>query len=222
MLGRPENDGAALMERLHELLLAELALGCEPMPGARELLDALRAHGTPIAMCSNSPRVVVEAALLGARLDGTFAAVVAGDDGHAPKPAPDAYLTAAAALGAEPARCIALEDSPTGARSAQAAGMYVIGVPSVPGVSLDGFCEEQHAFARRAGAVGAARARRAGRLEELRRRRVGGDRPRVAAPEEPVGDAARAGSAASRRTAGRRASRRPHRRPRRRRSRACR
>ena len=96
-------------------------------------------------MCSNSPRVVVDAALRGARLDGIFAAVVAGDDGHAPKPAPDAYLTAAAALGAEPARCIALEDSPTGAQSAQAAGMYVIGVPSVPGVSLDGFCDEQHA-----------------------------------------------------------------------------
>ena len=53
--------------------------------------------------------------------------------------------TAAAALGAEPARCIALEDSPTGAQSAQAAGMYVIGVPSVPGVSLDGVCDEQHA-----------------------------------------------------------------------------
>jgi HAD superfamily hydrolase (TIGR01509 family) len=144
MLGRPASDGAALMERLHELLLAELALGCEPMPGARELLDALRAHGTPIAMCSNSPRVIVDAALRGARLEGTFAAVVAGDDGHTPKPAPDAYLAAAAALGTEPVSCVALEDSPTGAQSAQAAGMYVIGVPSVPGVSLDGFCDEQH------------------------------------------------------------------------------
>jgi HAD superfamily hydrolase (TIGR01509 family) len=144
MLGLPEARSGELMERLHVLLLAELALGCEPMPGARELRAALAADGVPVALCSNSPRVIVDAALRGANLEGAFAATVAGDDGHAPKPAPDPYLAAAAALGVAPQGCVALEDSPTGATSARAAGMRVIGVPSVPGVSLDGVCDEQH------------------------------------------------------------------------------
>jgi beta-phosphoglucomutase-like phosphatase (HAD superfamily) len=54
-----------------------------------------------------------------------------------PTPAPDVYLAAAAAVGAEPARCVALEDSDTGVAAARAAGMVVIGVPSLPGVTLD-------------------------------------------------------------------------------------
>jgi HAD superfamily hydrolase (TIGR01509 family) len=142
MLGLPEGRGPGLMRRLNELLLAELELGCEPMPGARELIAALAEREIPVALCSNSPRVIVDAALRGARLEGVFAATIAGDDGHQPKPAPDAYLAAARALGAAPQSSTALEDSQTGALSARGAGMRVIGVPSVPGVSLDGVCDE--------------------------------------------------------------------------------
>lgn len=47
------------------------------------------------------------------------------------KPAPDPYLAAAAALGVEPARCVAVEDTPTGVASAEAAGCAVLAVPSV-------------------------------------------------------------------------------------------
>jgi beta-phosphoglucomutase-like phosphatase (HAD superfamily) len=63
---------------------------------------------------------------------------VAGDEVANPKPAPDGYLAAAAALGADPAACVALEDSPPGVAAAKAAGMTVIGIPSFPGVVLDG------------------------------------------------------------------------------------
>src|SRR2546423_281554 len=45
------------------------------------------------------------------------------------KPHPQPYRTAAAALGAEPARCVAIEDSPTGVASARAAGCVVVAVP---------------------------------------------------------------------------------------------
>ena len=67
---------------------------------------------------------------------GAFDVTVAGDEVPAPKPAPDAYLAAARALGADPADCVALEDSNTGVAAARAAGMSVIGVPSFPGVEL--------------------------------------------------------------------------------------
>src|SRR3569833_748257 len=52
-------------------------------------------------------------------------------------PAPDLYLAACAGLGADPARSVAFEDSRTGVTSANAAGMFVVGVPSLPGVVLE-------------------------------------------------------------------------------------
>ena len=145
MLDRPVADGPRLMARLRSLVLDELAQGCEPMPGARELLKELTARAVPVALCSNSPRAILEAALSGGGMRGVFAVTIAGDEGRPAKPAPDPYLAAAAALGVDAGRCVALEDSPTGAASARAAGMRVIGVPSVPGVTLDGLCDEIHA-----------------------------------------------------------------------------
>ena len=72
-----------------------------------------------------------------AALDGAFAVVVTADQVREAKPAPDVYLEACRRLGASPAEAIALEDSPTGVAAARAAGLYVIGVPSLPGLALD-------------------------------------------------------------------------------------
>lgn len=144
MLDAPEDAGGALVAELRELVAEELARGCAPMPGAVELLQAMRSAEIPLALCSNTPRRLVDGALRGAGLSQAFDATVAGDEVAQPKPAPDPYLRAAAALGIEAAACIALEDSATGAASARAAGMFVIGVPSVPGVTLDGVADAVH------------------------------------------------------------------------------
>ncbi len=145
MLELPAGSGPGLMGELHELLAVELERGCEPMPGAVDLLAALADAGTPVALCSNSPRRFVDIALAGSGLTGAFGVTVAGDEVPSGKPAPDPYLAVAAKLGAAPPACIALEDSPTGATSARAAGMRVLGVPSVPGVELDGHVDAVHA-----------------------------------------------------------------------------
>ena len=58
-----------------------------------------------------------------------FDTIVSGDDVEHPKPAPDAYLLAAERLGVDPARCVAIEDSPTGLAAAVASGAVSIGVP---------------------------------------------------------------------------------------------
>jgi HAD superfamily hydrolase (TIGR01509 family) len=128
--------GIELMGELHDIVMEELLAGAPPMPGARELVAELRGLGIPVGLASNSPRVFVERALGVAGMLGAFDVTVAGDEVPAPKPAPDAYLAAARALGAEPADCVALEDSNTGVAAARAAGMSVIGVPSFPGVEL--------------------------------------------------------------------------------------
>ena len=62
---------------------------------------------------------------------------VVGEEVAEPKPAPDTYLAAAAALGVDPAGCVVLEDSPTGVQAGRAAGMHTVGVPSVAGIELD-------------------------------------------------------------------------------------
>ena len=131
--------GEALMDELHELVLAELAAGVPPRPGALELVAAARAAGLPLGLASNSSREFLERALAVSELaNGHFDVVVSADDVSAPKPAPDIYLAACAALGAAPAGSAALEDSPPGVAAARAAGMYVIAVPYFPDTVIEG------------------------------------------------------------------------------------
>jgi HAD superfamily hydrolase (TIGR01509 family) len=97
-------------------------------PGARELLEECVAAGVPTALVTMS-----YADLAGAVVDalpaGTFTTVVTGDAVVHGKPHPEPYLTAAARLGVDPARCVALEDSVPGVASAEAAGCRVVAVP---------------------------------------------------------------------------------------------
>jgi HAD superfamily hydrolase (TIGR01509 family) len=134
MLGRP---GDEMNAELYELVLQEVAAGIEPMPGAVALLAALRAVAVPVGLVSNSRRGFVERGLRAAGLDGAFAVIVTAEEVARPKPAPDAYVAAAVALGAAPSACAVLEDSPTGLAAGRAAGALTIGVPSLPGVRLE-------------------------------------------------------------------------------------
>ncbi len=142
-LGEP-GRAAALIEELNALVVAELEHGVEAMIGARELLGALRRRGTPIGLVSNSPLVFVRRSLQLAGFEEHFDVVLSAHEVAAPKPAPDPYLEACRRLGVEPGPAVvALEDSPTGVASARAAGLTVIGVPSIEGVPL----EEAHHLA---------------------------------------------------------------------------
>jgi HAD superfamily hydrolase (TIGR01509 family) len=131
--------GAALVEELHDLVMEESLVGVPPRPGALELLERVHAAGLPVGVASNSARAFVERVLSGAGLlDGHFEVVVTANDVEHPKPAPDLYLAACAALGTAPERSAALEDSATGVAAARAAGMFVIAVPYFPELPIDG------------------------------------------------------------------------------------
>lgn len=136
-LAEPGRAGE-LIEELNELVVAELERGVEAMLGARELLEALKGRGTPIGLVSNSPLIFVRRSLEIAGFHEIFDVVLSAHEVAAPKPAPDPYLEACRRLGVEPGpSVVALEDSPTGVAAAVAAGLTVIGVPSIEGVLLD-------------------------------------------------------------------------------------
>jgi HAD superfamily hydrolase (TIGR01509 family) len=130
--GRADELGSELLELAARRLLEEAVA----FPGARELVREVKAR-YPVAVASNTPGRLLRGALACAGIADEFEVVVAADEVAEPKPSPDVYLRACELLGASPSRSIALEDSPTGVAAARAAGMYVIGIPSFPGVLLD-------------------------------------------------------------------------------------
>jgi HAD superfamily hydrolase (TIGR01509 family) len=98
-------------------------------PGAAELLAQVRAAGVPQALVTSSERPIMDAVLR--QLGTGFTATVCADDVVHGKPNPEPYLRAAALLGADPRCCVALEDSPNGVASAEAAGCRLVAVPSL-------------------------------------------------------------------------------------------
>ena len=121
-------DPADIVELLLDRVVADTRRGVVWRPGARELLSACRAADLPCALVTMSYARVVEP-VLDQLPAGTFGVVVTGDTVEHGKPHPEAYLRAAASLGADPRRCVAIEDSPTGASSAEDAGAHVLVVP---------------------------------------------------------------------------------------------
>lgn len=110
------------------------ANGVRLLPGAAELLAAVGAEGIPCALVTSSERSIMDAVLtnLHTGADGAiFQATVCGADVSHSKPDPEPYLLAAARLGAQPSRCVVLEDAPNGVASAEAAGCPVIAVPGL-------------------------------------------------------------------------------------------
>jgi len=136
MLGQ-HGKGPQLWAELHDLVVEEFRNGVRPMPGAVELVTALRENGTPVALVSNSNRELVDLCIDGAGVRDLFDVVLAREDVEEGKPAPDLYLLACERLGADPSASAGLEDTATGIASLKAAGLLAIGIPSFPGVTLD-------------------------------------------------------------------------------------
>lgn len=117
-----------IVERLLATVVSRVREHVPWQPGARELLAELSARDVPMALVTMSWTSLARA-VVSCLPQGTFAAVVTGDEVRHGKPHPEAYLTAARRLGVDPQQCVAIEDSVTGLRSAEAAGATTIGVP---------------------------------------------------------------------------------------------
>lgn len=120
---------AATADWLHDITGDLFDAGLPWCDGARELLDALAQAAVPMALVTNTRRALTERALESIGRD-YFTASVCGDEVAAGKPAPDPYRRAAALLSLDPEQCLAIEDSVTGAASAENAGCPVLVVPN--------------------------------------------------------------------------------------------
>ena len=123
--GTPEEINAAVVERM----LARYGEAPPLIPGA---VDAVRAIAKrwPVAIASSSNRELIDVVLAAAGLADVVRVAVSSEEVERGKPAPDVYLEAARRLGVDPSRCVAVEDSENGIRSAKAAGMSVVAIPN--------------------------------------------------------------------------------------------
>jgi HAD superfamily hydrolase (TIGR01509 family) len=122
-LGRPLPDG--WVDAYHAEVFAAFERELEPVPGIAAALDAIDLP-TCVASSSAHPRIrtALRATGLLERFDGR---IFSSTDVEHGKPAPDLFLHAAAAMGAEPGRCVVVEDAPAGVQAGLAAGMTVLG-----------------------------------------------------------------------------------------------
>jgi HAD superfamily hydrolase (TIGR01509 family) len=116
----------ALLDRVIELVAERLPW----RPGARELLADLASEGVPCLLVTMSWRNLADAVVRNLPT-GSFRALVTGDEVVHGKPHPEPYLAAARLISVDPRDCIAIEDSPTGVRSATAAGVPTLAVPHI-------------------------------------------------------------------------------------------
>lgn len=123
----PTLDIIAFEREWREASIRGLANGVPLKPGVAELLARI---DHPRAIATSSTRVQVVRKFAACVLP-PFVHVVTVDDVARAKPAPDPFLMAADLLGVDPTRCLAFEDSETGAQSAHAAGMTVVQIPDL-------------------------------------------------------------------------------------------
>ena len=121
------------LDRLRDRLVGKVraALADSPvefLPGIERFLVQVRDAGIPAAIVTNATTAVAQRTA-DAAPEGTFSVVIGNDETTHPKPNPQPYLLAAQRLGADPSQCVAIEDSPSGVRSATDAGMKVVVVP---------------------------------------------------------------------------------------------
>jgi HAD superfamily hydrolase (TIGR01509 family) len=130
-LGIPAAD---IEREVLDIMLAHYEAGAPLRPGVGALVLGL--HGRmALAVASNTAASLVHRALRASGL-GVLAVVTSGVDLGRPKPLPDVYLEACRLLGVAPGDAVAFEDSPTGVRSAAAAGLMTVGVPDRDDVDL--------------------------------------------------------------------------------------
>ena len=124
-----------IIDALLQRVIARVEQRVPWRPGARELLLELGSLGVPNVLVTMSWRTLAEMVVRNLP-DGAFDALVTGDEVSHGKPHPEPYLAAARLLGVEVGDCVAIEDSPTGVRSAVDAGVPTLAVPHVVPVPI--------------------------------------------------------------------------------------
>jgi len=123
-LSMPVKVVAERKEDLYFSLLPDL----KPVPEVLEIIDAWQGR-VPFAVVSGSTRESIVKSLTTVGLLDRFNILVGSEDYARSKPAPDAFLTAAARLGVAAEDCLVFEDTDMGIQGATAAGMASVRIP---------------------------------------------------------------------------------------------
>lgn len=128
----PSIDVDKLLEECRGLMKSIIAEKGLPIKDySREILDALKSRGVPLALASSTRYATVCSQLEMAGYRDYFDVVIGGDMLTRSKPAPDIYLKACEKLGVLSDHAAAVEDSFNGVRSASAAGLHTVMVPDL-------------------------------------------------------------------------------------------
>lgn len=116
---------AALVDEVAD----RVSQGIPWLPGAQTFLQRMANASIPCALVTQAwapvATHIVEAS------NGVLGVLISGGDVSHPKPHPEPYLLAAERLGVDPVHCVAIEDSPAGVESAEAAGTQVLVLPGM-------------------------------------------------------------------------------------------
>ncbi len=115
------------LQTLYDRVFARLSEGVPVIDGVEKIIDRLDARGIAKAIASNGPVRKMEITLTPSGLWQRFAPHIYSGHDHGPKPAPDMIHRIMADLGVDPERSVMIDDSPTGCRAAQAAGIRCFG-----------------------------------------------------------------------------------------------
>jgi HAD superfamily hydrolase (TIGR01509 family) len=124
-----------IIDQITDGVLSQLERKIPWRPGARELLQLLKANNVKTALVTGSMHRMAQkvAEQIGFN---AFDVIVGGDDVLNGKPHPDSYLLAAQMLGVEATDCVAFEDSLTGITAAEAAGTKAVGIPHIVDIPM--------------------------------------------------------------------------------------
>jgi beta-phosphoglucomutase family hydrolase len=128
-LGELSEERAKTLGMRKDELYQEIAHRLQPMPGLRELLDALDSVGIAKAVATSAAPERTRETLKAFDIVDRFPVVLVGGVTH-PKPAPDIFLLAAENLNVDPRECAVIEDSVAGVQAAKSAGMACVGYTS--------------------------------------------------------------------------------------------
>lgn len=129
---RPDlsDDGAAAAAQRQLALQYDDVSDVNATPGARELLADLDRLGLPWAVVTSADPTLARVRLAAARIRPRL--LVTAEDVRAGKPDPEGYQQAARRLGADPRRCLVVEDAEAGVAAGRAAGATVAALKGVP------------------------------------------------------------------------------------------
>lgn len=123
-----EVDDNELKKNGQQLLWSEFSRSVKYTPGFEQFFTKIRKLIPHVALVTATPRPLLMEIFQNSNIKTKFDQIVTASEVGRTKPAPDPYLKACDILDVNPYRALVIEDSPTGLRSATAAGCQTVGI----------------------------------------------------------------------------------------------